>query len=94
VNGHGVDDHLIEPWKELIDINANRAGIFVLPCPDNEGRYILVLDEKADWGGRQGIVRRGLMDIRDENTAGRLPRTPEMAASAQMFAGMIPQNTR
>jgi len=94
VNGNGVEDHQIEAWKELISININREGMFVLTCPDYEDKFILVLDERADWGGRQGIVRRGLMDIHAENTAGRLPRTPEMAASAQMFAGMIPQNTR
>jgi len=94
VNGHGINDHQIESWKELIDVNTNRAGLFVLTCPDYESKYILVIDERTIGLRDDGSIRRGLMDIRDENAAGRLPRTPEMAASAQMFAGMVPQNTR
>jgi hypothetical protein len=88
VNGNGIVDHEIESWKELTSLNPNRAGIFVLECPDNEGKYILVNDDRARALREDGTLLRGLQDTADEYAAGNLPRTPEMGAQSAMFAGI------
>jgi len=90
VNGNGINDHNIEKYTELTNINTNRAGIFVIECPDHEGKYIIINDSRADKERPGNSVRRSLMDINSEHNAQRLPRTQAMAledAKKSLLAG-------